>query len=359
MTRVSIIGAGPSGAYAAFLLASAGYDVTIYEEHEDVGKPVACTGIVTKVLWELVKKRKEFMVNELDAVRVVAPNNSSMDIPLHEYVIDRALFDSYLVSQAVNAGAVLQKRHRFIDAKNNVVTFKHKGERITRKTDIIIGADGPTSQVAKSAGIYGKREFWIGLQVTLKAKWDPKIFLTYFGNICPGFFAWVVPENSHIARVGLAAQKEPRGYFNQFLQRFDGIILDQQPGPIPIFSGNEIVEKDLTYLVGDAACLVKNTTGGGIITGMLSSKILAECLQTDRNYSRALWQLKKELYLHKLLRRMLNNFTEQDYNLLIQYMNAPAVKKVLANNPREYPSRFLFKLLLSQPKLLRFGLKIF
>ena len=359
MARVSVIGAGPSGSYCALLLARAGYDVTLFEEHADVGRPVACTGIVTKVLWDLVRKKKEFMVNELDAVRVVAPNNSCVDIPLHEYVIDRAAFDSYLVDEAVNAGVVIEKKHRFVDSKNGVINLRHDGVTVSRKTDILIGADGPTSQVAKSAGIYGTREFWIGLQVTLKANWDPKVFLTYFGSVCPGFFAWAVPENDSIARVGLAAQKEPRGYFNQFLQRFNGTVLDRQPGPIPIYSGREIVEKGSTYLVGDAAGLVKATTGGGIITGILSAKILAGSLQTGASYTKSLWQWKKELYLHKLLRRMLNNFSEQDYDLLIQYMNKPAVKEVLANHSREYPSRFLLKLLLKQPKFLRFMLRVY
>ncbi|MBI4016534.1 MAG: geranylgeranyl reductase family protein [Candidatus Aenigmarchaeota archaeon] len=358
MTTVSVIGAGPAGAYAGQLLAKAGYDVTIYEEHAAVGKPVACTGIVTKVLWELVRKKKEFMVNELDAVRIVAPNNNHVDIPLHEYVIDRAAFDNCLAAQAINAGAALQTLHRFIDAKNGAITFKHKGETITKKTDIVIGADGPTSNVAKSAGIYGSREFWIGLQVTVKKKWNPNIFLTYFGGICPGFFAWAVPENSQIARVGLAAQQQAKAHFDRFLLKLGGKILEQQPGPIPKFTGRELVEKDNVFLVGDAGGLVKATTGGGIITGILSSKILSECLQTGASYSKALWQLKKELHIHRLIRKTLNNFSEQDYNMLIDYMNTPGVKKILKENPREYPSRFLLKLLLKQPKFIRFAPRI-
>ena len=354
MTTVSIIGAGPAGGYAAYVLAREGYDVHVYEDHSCVGKPVACTGIVTKALWDLVPKRKEFLVNELDAVRVVAPNNKSITIPLEEYVIDRAAFDPYIIRQAVNAGAHVHTGWRFIDTKDNILTFRHKGETLHKKTNILIGADGPLSQVAKSAGIYGTREFWVGLQVTLKRQWDPKIFLTYFGTVCPGFFAWVVPESRTVARVGLASRKQAKPLFDTFLAKLGGKVLDHQPGPIPWYSGNEQVEKGTTYLVGDAAGLVKATTGGGIITGMLSAKILAECLSAGKSYSRALWPLKKELYIHKLLRKVLNNFSEQDYNLLIQYMDTPRVKKILHEYPREFPSRFLLKLILSQPKFVRF-----
>ncbi len=358
MKTVSIIGAGPAGGYAAQLLAEAGYDVHVYEDHHCVGKPVACTGIVTKALWDLVPKKKNFLVNELSSVQVVAPNNKSVTIPLSEYVIDRAAFDPYLMNLAVKSGAQLHTGWRFVDKKGDTLVFRQNGKTVQKKTDVLIGADGPLSQVAKSAGIYGTREFWVGLQVTLERSWDPKKFVTYFGTVCPGFFAWAVPENARVARVGLAAHKHAKPLFDAFLAKLGGKVLDYQPGPIPWYSGNECVEKGNTYLVGDAAGLVKATTGGGIITGMLSAKILADCMITGKNYTKSLWQLKKELYVHKLLRRVLNNFSENDYNLLIEYMNTDGVKKILHEHPREFPSRFLLKLLVKQPKFLRFIPKI-
>ncbi len=53
--RVSIIGAGPSGSYAGMLLAKQGHGVTIYESSKEIGKPVACTGIVTKALFDIIE----------------------------------------------------------------------------------------------------------------------------------------------------------------------------------------------------------------------------------------------------------------------------------------------------------------
>ncbi|MEM4264021.1 MAG: NAD(P)-binding protein, partial [Candidatus Woesearchaeota archaeon] len=42
---ISIIGAGPVGSFAAYLLAKAGFEVSIFEEHEKIGLPVQCTGL--------------------------------------------------------------------------------------------------------------------------------------------------------------------------------------------------------------------------------------------------------------------------------------------------------------------------
>ena len=43
---VVVIGAGPTGCYSACELARAGYDVLLLEEHEQVGEPQHCTGVI-------------------------------------------------------------------------------------------------------------------------------------------------------------------------------------------------------------------------------------------------------------------------------------------------------------------------
>ena len=42
-----IVGAGPAGLYAAWRLARAGCAVVVCEEHESIGSPVHCTGVVS------------------------------------------------------------------------------------------------------------------------------------------------------------------------------------------------------------------------------------------------------------------------------------------------------------------------
>ena len=121
-----------------------------------------------------------------------------------------------------------------------------------------------------------------------------------------------------------------------------------------ICAGVVEIEK-YVFLVGDAAGVCKNTTGGGIITGLWSAKILADSIINGKNYSRMLSPLRHELWLHKLLRNMLDRFSDKDYNNLVRWMNSPRVKKVLKAYPREFPSRFLWRLVLANPRLLSFG----
>jgi geranylgeranyl reductase family protein len=355
--RVSIVGAGPAGSYAGYLLAKQGHDVTIHEDHAVIGKPIACTGIVTKALFDVIEYSKEYMVNELEGVDIRGPEGAKTHVPLKEYVICRHKFDNYVANKARNAGAKIALEHRFIGREGNMLLFRHRGETVKKETDILIGADGPLSKVASSTGIGNKHPFWVGMQATIKASFNPKVFTTWFGDIAPGFFAWSVPENEQLSRVGVAVtnDKNCAQCFQKLMKMVGGKIVDRQGAPIPIYNHNSVIEKGNTFLVGDAAGLVKDTTGGGIITGMLSSKIIAESIATGTSYSKNVRPLRKELWLHSKLRRMLNRFSDVDYARLIGWMNNPRVQSILYTHPREYPSRFLLKLLLAEPRFISFA----
>jgi len=359
--QIAIVGGGPSGCYAGFLLAKAGHDVTICEDHEKIGEPVACTGIVTKALFDLVEYSRDYVINELEGVDIVGPGNEKLHIPLKEFVLCRKRFDNYLANKARSAGAKILLGHRYIGRKGNTLLFRVNGKTIQQETDILVGADGPLSKVAETSGLGRNRDFYVGQQATIRAGFNPKVFTTWFGSIAPGFFAWSVPENAEVSRIGLATtrDKDCAGCFQKLMKMSGGEIISRQAAPIPIYDHKRKVQNGNTFLVGDAGGFVKDTTGGGIITGMLSSRILAESITGKTSYEKNLRQLRKELWLHSKLRRMLNKFSDEDYSRLIRLMSCQKIKSILYRHPREYPSRFLLKLLLAEPRLACFCKYIF
>ena len=46
--NIVIIGAGPFGCYAAYLLTKEGHEVSVYDRKSQIGTPIQCTGILTK-----------------------------------------------------------------------------------------------------------------------------------------------------------------------------------------------------------------------------------------------------------------------------------------------------------------------
>ena len=97
--KILVVGAGPAGCY--FASRTENYDITIIEEHPEIGKPVQCAGIVSSEITKLLKIRKEFLVNTIDKARIYSPNGNYLQLKFKNpnYVIDRHKFDSFLAEQ--------------------------------------------------------------------------------------------------------------------------------------------------------------------------------------------------------------------------------------------------------------------
>jgi len=52
-----------------------------------------------------------------------------------------------------------------------------------------------------------------------------------------------------------------------------------------------------------------------------------------------------------LMRRVMDRFTEKDYNALIHVFTKERNRRVLEKFERDYPMRYLFRLMLSEPRL--------
>lgn len=351
---ISVIGAGPSGCYSAYLLAKAGKEVQIFEEHKEIGSPVQCTGLVTASINETLKLKRSIIVNEIDKVRIFS-KNSCLELKLKNknLVLDRKKFDNYLADLAISKGTKIFLNYKFVSNKNNLIKLKYNNEKeIILKTDYLIGADGPLSQVAESNRLFKKRRFITGIQAIAKLKNESCI--EFYPSI--GEFAWVVPENEEICRIGVASYDNPRDYFHKFIDsKGIRVITELQGGLIPIYNPKIKTKKGNIYLVGDAASQVKATTGGGIIQGLKAAQALSYSIANKKDYEKE-WkkEIGKDLSLHLRMRSIMDKFKEKDWDLLIKLFKKENTKEIIESFDRDYPSRFILKLVINEPKLLYF-----
>lgn len=361
---INIIGAGPAGSYLAYLLAKKGKEVTLIEEHDKVGSPVQCTGIVTGSIEKFVKLKNDVIAKRLDKVIVVSKNNRTK-VKVDEIVMWRNKFDEFIAKKAEDAGTKILLNHQFLgfNGKNSIKIKDKKNKKIKKiDSNIIIGADGPSSAVAKSANINLINNYYIGMQAKVKLKMDTKAFETHFGKSFPNFFGWVVPESEEVVRIGLGAIKNAKDYFYKFLEHRTGNkkIICWESGIIPIYNPKQIIQKGNVYLIGDAATQVKATTGGGIIPSFKAAETLRDCILNNKNYNREFkWKSGKELLLHLKIRNVLNKFSDKDYNFLLKLMNQEKVKKILKKYDRDTPIPLVFNLLLREPRFLKYSKYVF
>jgi len=280
MYDVIVVGAGPSGCEVARLISKNGYEVLVVEEHSKIGIPTQCAGLVS---FRIGKIPKKLILNKVKVAKFCCKNSCFyINSKRPMYVIDRRGYDLFLAENAKKAGAEFKLKTRFLSFKNGkVVTSKRKF-----LTKILVGADGPNSSVARSLGIKLPRNLLRAVQARVKSNFEQDTVELWFGsNIAPNNFAWVVPENERIARVGLACSNNPNQYFEKFLKkRFGKVKIIDRIGDVIRYGLIEKSAADNVLLVGDAACQVKPFSLGGLIYGKIGAKFAAKaCIEALEN----------------------------------------------------------------------------
>lgn len=361
---ITIVGAGPAGSYLGYLLAKQGKEVTIFEEHSQVGSPVQCTGIVTHSIEKFFKLKNEVIAKKLDKVVVVSKTNK-ITVSVDEIVMWRDKLDRFVADMAQNEGVNILLNHKFIglEGKNTVIAKDKKSKKIKKiKTDAVVGADGPYSAVAKAAYMNSGSKNYLGMQAKVKLAMDTTAFETHFGNDFPNFFGWCVPESEDTVRLGIGCFENAQEHFYRFLKSRTGKkdVLRWESGLIPLYNPKKIIQKGDVYLIGDAASQVKSTTGGGIIPSLKAAHTLCDCIINSKDYNKEFKkQSGKELLLHLRIRNILNKFSDKDYDKLLNLMNQEKVRKILKKYDRDTPIPLVANLLLKEPRFLLFSKMLF
>jgi geranylgeranyl reductase family protein len=309
---VVVVGGGPAGLIAARELATAGFDVRVLEEHDIIGAPVHCTGVLGLDAFDELNLSRRAIVGSADAARFVAPNGGVVDIGVERVraaIVDRAIFDRDLAASAVAAGATIRTGAR-------VVGIAREQQSVTITT---ADASGVTDTVARAAvlacGASYRFNRALGLGVPsvlvhsaqLEVAFPPidRVQVHFGRKIAPGGFAWVVPferEGTTFARVGLLCDRDAGARFQVFAESIRAAHRLPDPWPAPRLRALPLGPVERTWTerilaVGDAAGLVKPTTGGGIyyglLTGHLAAGVLAEALSEDRLGARRLKEYER------------------------------------------------------------------
>jgi len=354
---ISVIGAGPAG---CFYSSKEKHDnVHIFEEHKVVGSPVSCTGILTDSVKQFVKIPEELVISKIEKFKIIAPNGKSMYIDLKKVnmVLDRAGFDKYLAKCAIDNGAKIHLNEKFVGYKKVGNDYQLKTTSKTYQTSMIVGADGPNSPVAHAAGIFEKREFLMGHQARARyPKLEEGVTEIHLNK---GEFSWIVPENNHIARVGVIGKNNAKLKSDYKALLGKSKILEDQSGIIPLYNPKQKIRKgkEDIFLIGDAATHVKATTYGGIIYGLIAGNYLAENKETyEKNINK---KMAKDLWISLKMREMMNSMNEKQCNDMIDIFQKKSNNEILATNDRDFPSKFIVQLLMKEAKLWKLGFGIF
>lgn len=383
---VTIVGAGPAGSTTAKFLAEKGFKVLLIDKNKFPRDKPCGGGLSSRVLdrfryvdnWDFIESYG------YGGIAFSSSLKYKLEMEEDKPIVAMALrknFDYKLVKLAVKNGAVLEDGKTVEDTKilkDKVKIFLDDGSSID--SEILVGADGVWSTVAKKMGLRQKN-IKIGICVLQEYKLDEETLDRFFGKsrFCYTHtrfqdldgYGWVFPKKEHL-NIGVGEILTHRGsstknnllkVYEEYIKTLkkDKIIPENikvekcKGGALPVVP----LEKtycDRVILVGDAAGFINPISGEGIYYAMSSGEIAASII------SEALEKGKtNEQFLSKYQKAWKKDFGK-DLNLLYQTVKKRGINSNeklfrVASNDKKL-SELLIKVVMGQLSLQKYKWKI-
>jgi geranylgeranyl reductase family protein len=306
-----VVGAGPAGSIAALVLARGGARVALADKAA-FPRDKACGDLIgprgVQVLDDLgltvpdAGHGSDLLAVGPSGRRSRLPAFTGRSYPGHGIVVPRVAFDHALREAALDAGAVgvrarVSAVERDPDGTVRAV-LASDGQRLAG--DVIIGADGALSTVARLAGMLDSESALWGFAVRAYVPGEVPLPLLVLlesapWRIYPGY-GWLFPGADGQANVGIgigmggtrhsAPLRDDLDRFTALLRSRGDLRPAAEPGPVVggwLRMGGTGTPPAVAnvLLAGDAAGLINPLQGEGIAPAMISARLAAEAVLAD------------------------------------------------------------------------------
>jgi flavin-dependent dehydrogenase len=266
---VEVVGGSFSGLACARATAARGLRTVVWERKADPGAGVRTTGLLVKEAAD-DEDPPLSIVRRIHGVRLYGPSLRWVDLDSPGYYFlatDTPALLRWMAERTAAAGAEIRCGRGFDPA--------------SRSGRVLVGADGPTSAVARRAGLSQNRRFLAGVEAEFEGVdgLEERLHVFLDSDLAPGYIGWIVPGVG-ITQVGLAVRAPARPDLERFLAHVSPVVdlprarrVGTRGGLIPVGGRVSRFATRDTVLVGDAAGLVSPLTAGGIHTALRSGRV--------------------------------------------------------------------------------------
>ena len=306
---VAIIGAGPAGCSCALTLKDAGLRVLLLDKASFPRDKIcgdAIPGRAVKILRNIAPQFesafKQFPGKLITKKTTLYYKGKELtfDWVQEAYTCTRMEFDNFLfdlVKENTNTDVLLNSKADRIIYNEDSISITLKGTNVTISTNILIGADGAQSVVAKQLTnkILDKNHYVGSVRAYYHniAECDTDTTHIYFDKKFLPSYLWVFPLPGNKANVGfgmlsseIASKKaDIKKIFYEFIG-FDPVlkrkfvnanpVSELQGFGLPLGSKTGTLSGKRFMIIGDAASLIDPISGDGIGNAMISGKLAAE-----------------------------------------------------------------------------------
>lgn len=270
MHSVAIVGGSIAGLEVARLISDR-FDVTLYEEHPEIGEPLQCAEgwfahhqVMPPVEDAVVREVDTVVVQSLDEDFNVI-SSSKMSFKGLLYIVDRKKLEKEMAKEAEEKGC-------------KIITGKRVRIPELSSYDVIVDASGHPSQTDLDFGSRVKGA--VTVEAVAKYEVDEMYIMLYPKT---DGYIWIFPKYDGTANIGLGYYKKPfrmKKTLVKFLEHIGAEPIYWTGGSIGVKPNFPLLRRFMystIALVGDAAGLA-DMLGEGMTNAVISSRLLSECL---------------------------------------------------------------------------------
>lgn len=287
MKQIAVVGGGPAGALCAEKLSTAGFGVTLFDEHLAWEKP--CGGGLTHkaiekypFLLDGPAAKKEIHSAELISSR---GHRARFEMSRPLVIYSRAVLNGLLLARAEAAGCkTVHARVTRVETTSAQVQLTAAGKE--HAADFVVLAGGARNQLLPGTTPLRPKDLEVTLGYFIPAK--EELVKIKFLNRMSGYI-WSFPRTDHLS-VGICAKMAE--YTTQSLRDLlDGFIREEKipsegarfyshvlPSPEFVTLRHRKIAGPNWALAGDAAACVDPITGEGLFYALRSGDLLAQAL---------------------------------------------------------------------------------
>ena len=325
-----VIGLGPAGASLLYKAAEKGIKVLGIDKRREIGIPIQCGEFIpayseletllpeTPSEYLSIFKRvpRNIVLNKTRVVRLYTPYNSIYEVEFKGLVVNRASFDKWLVSKAIEYGAEVYINSSVYKLDSDGGVYVKGFLNGVYKGDVVAIAAGASSRLLDQVGLYRESDeynlAYLAQYVMDGVEFDSDIIEMYTGSkYAPGAYAWIIPRGGKTANVGVGIRYPYvnenitlKDYLTRFIKEHpiasnklrNAYPVSMVGGVVPVAPPAEKTVSGRFISLGDSANHVIASLGAGIVTAVVAGVSASEAVykylngEAPLNYYESLWR---------------------------------------------------------------------
>ena len=315
--RVVIVGAGPAGLISALNLMEEGISPLILEKQSAIRSTACGEACDLQSLNKIPFDSNQYICKRVKGAKLIYADGTCSYMNKDSVTLNRTNWLKGMAQEIEARGGQIRLNSEVVAIEEDSVQLKN-GERIDYQ--ILIGADGPNSRIARHLGI--KHQFAVASQYKMAYDASDMDYLEFYldRRFSPDY-SWIFPKDG-IINVGVVGDFAQLDAFLRDKGLSGYQIINREAGIIPTSGIQKLVQHNIA-LIGDSASMPNPLSGGGLAPIVYASQMLTRHISNLEDYEREVKKREIAAPVLSKVRHMLLELADKDRINILSFLTEP------------------------------------